>query len=79
MDAQILQYCRGYEMPSNMELVCKDFLLQSLALLHLAIGATMETHMNLSKFSLNSRVFLGSLSYQWTELSLYKGQEQPDL
>ena len=24
-------------------------------------------------------VVLGPLSYQWTELSLYKGQEQPDL
>ena len=46
------------------------FLIQSLPPLYL--GAAMVTEQVLL-------FFLGSLSYQWTELSLYKGQEQPDL
>ena len=46
-----------------------------------ALTATVCIHGNRSNRSkvYSSRVFLGPLSYQWTELSLCKGQEQSDL
>ena len=63
---------RGYETAANTDSI-RRFLKTVIASI-----ASIATLRNLSRFTL-FRVFLGSLSYQWTGLSLYKGQEQPDL